>query len=33
MGRLLEAGDVNKGPEGFKTVASDLADEKYPGIF
>lgn len=31
LGRLFGTGDINTGPEGFETVASDLADEKYPG--
>lgn len=31
-GGHLGAGNVNTGPEGFKTVASDLADKKYPEV-
>lgn len=30
--QALGAGDINTGPEGFETVVSDSADEKYPGI-
>lgn len=30
LGKIFRAGNINPGPEGFETVASDLADEKYP---
>lgn len=33
LGKIFRAGNVNPGPEGFETVASDLADEKYPEIY
>lgn len=31
-GGRFGAGNVNTGPEGFKTVAPDLADKKYPEV-
>lgn len=30
--QALGAGTINTGPEGFETVVSDSADEKYPEI-
>ena len=27
LGKIFRAGNINPGPEGFETVASDLADE------